>query len=61
MIQYLLVLQFPFLFLTSLFAACGVFWLRPTVAPYHVAGLLALIVLHLVLGLALAALFLPWW
>lgn len=49
MIHYLLALQFPFLFLSALFAACGVFWLRPEVAPYHVGGLLTLIVLHGVL------------
>lgn len=49
MIHYLLVLQFPFLFLTALFVACGVFWLRPEVAPYHVGGLLTLLALHGVL------------
>lgn len=49
MIRYLLVLQFPFLFLTALFVACGVFWLRPEVAFYHLGGLLTLVALHQVL------------
>lgn len=50
MIRYLLVLQLPLLFLTSMMACIGVYWMSTSVTRIYAGIIVALVVLHFILG-----------